>query len=678
MDREHRCDVRVVDAFKSYGGNVQVLDGLQMTVPSCTIYGLLGPSGCGKSTLLQCILGTMSLDSGSIDLRAKTLKDVGYMPQDLCLEDTLSTKETFEYYGKLYNMSKKDITSRINELNKFLQLPNLNSYINELSGGQSRRVSLAISLLHNPKVIILDEPTVGLDPLLRQEIWAEFSNMANQQQKTIIITTHYIEEANQADRVGLMRSGIIVEEGSPQDILYRYGTDSLESAFLTICCNQQLNKKVEKKTYVKDKTQSKKLMELGNNVNFYRIKALLKKNYHVCSRDYLLLFTMIVLPIIQSFNFCSAVGVNFKNMPIAIKNEEVNFTDCQYSNFNGCIFDKNNSLTVSCVIMNYLSSLDYNLVEVANRETGEKSMKDPNYMAFMYFHKNYTNDLINYIDRKDFDEDSRTYIHLTKENLLFRNQIMMDLLNSINHLSKKILNDCNNNPKALGIPMNFNSLYGEDVKSYNNGSVTLFIAITAFYFPSVFAASMMMSEKMDGFLSRSMFAGVKILELLISLFCINTIILIAQMIMTCFISYVLFFNPLQITSGLFVYVFILILLGCMGFFFGLLTAILSTSKLGGVYVITGTCMTQFILCGAIWPLEGQPTFLRKVSELLPIRLVGNTINNIAIKGWTFDHPSIIIGTSMTLFYTVSLVFILIILGKLKKDIWVAQKNCFRH
>jgi hypothetical protein len=82
--------------------------------------------------------------------------------------------------------------------------------------------------------------------------------------------------------------------------------------------------------------------------------------------------------------------------------------------------------------------------------------------------------------------------------------------------------------------------------------------------------------------------------------------------------------------------------------------------------------------GAIWPLEGQPTFLRKVSELLPIRLVGNTINNIAIKGWTFDHPSIIIGTSMTLFYTVSLVFILIILGKLKKDIWVAQKNCFRH
>lgn len=78
--------------------------------------------------------------------------------------------------------------------------------------------------------------------------------------------------------------------------------------------------------------------------------------------------------------------------------------------------------------------------------------------------------------------------------------------------------------------------------------------------------------------------------------------------------------------------------------------------------------------GAIWPLEGQPVFLRKVSELLPIRLVGNTINNIAIKGWTLNHPSIIIGTSMTLFYTVSLVFILFILGKLKKDLWVSHKN----
>ncbi|XP_060878331.1 ABC transporter G family member 23-like [Metopolophium dirhodum] len=668
-----KYDITVTNAFKKYGQN-NVFNGLNMTVKSGSIYGLLGPSGCGKSTLLQCILGALPLDSGCIDLQAKSVNDVGYMPQDLCLEVTLTIKETFEYYGSLYRMSKINIKNKLDELNEFLQLPDLNSYINEISGGQSRRVSFGISLLHDPKVMILDEPTVGIDPLLREGIWAEFTKMAKEQKKTIIITTHYIEEANKSDCVGLMRNGLIIEEGPPQDILVKYGTDTLESAFLTLCCNQRtINKKVDNTVQVKEKIQQKKIMESGN-VNLYRIKALLKKNYRVCSRDYLLLFTVILLPILQTFNFCFAIGVPFKGMKIAYKNDEINILDCQYSKVNGCIFDKNSNQTMSCVIMNYLSSHDYELVEVQDREVAEAGINHKKYIAFLYFPKNYTSGLTKYInDRQYFDLESRIFVHLTNENILFRNQITMDVLQSINYLIMEALNSCSNNPVSIGVPLEFNNLFGKEIKSFANGIVALFIAMVAFYFPSVFVVSVMMSEKMDGLLSRSMFAGVKILELIISMLCITTVLLLLQTSSSCFISYFLFLNPIQITNGMFVYVLLLLLLGWIGFLFGLLTAVISTTKLGGVYIITGSSMTQFILSGAIWPLEGQPQLLRQVSKLLPIRLVGNIMNDIAIKGWTLDHPSIITGTSMTVLYTILLILVLIVLGKIKKDLWVIQK-----
>ncbi|CAI6347958.1 unnamed protein product [Macrosiphum euphorbiae] len=617
-DETIKYDIKVTNAFKKYGQN-NVFDGLNMSVKS----------------------GSM---------------------------------KTFEYYGSLYRMSKINIKNKLNELNEFLKFPDLNSYLNEISGGQSRKVSFGISLLHDPKVMILDEPTVGIDPLLREGIWAELTKMAKEQKKTIIITTHYIEEANKSDCVGLMRNGLIIEEGPPQDILIKYGTDTLESAFLTLCCNQRtIIKKVDNTVQVKEKVSQKKILESGN-FDLYRIKALLKKNYRVFSRDYLLLFTLILLPILQTFNFCFAIGVPFKGMKIAYKNDEINILDCQYSNVNGCIFDENSNQTMSCVIMNYLSSHDYELVEVQDREVAEVGMNHIEYIAFLYFPKNYTSGLTKYInDRQYFDLESIMFVHLTNENILFKNQITLDVLQSINYLIMEALNSCSNNPVSIGVPLEINNVVGEEIKSFANSTIALFIAMIAFYCPSVFVVSVMMAEKMDGLLSRSMFAGVKILELIISMLCITTVLLLFQMSFSCFISYILFLNPIQITNGMFVYALLLLLMGWLGFLFGLLTAVLSTTKLFAVYIITGSSMTQFLLSGSIWPLEGQPQLLRQVSKLLPIRLVGNIMNNIAIKGWTLDHPSIITETSLTVLYNILLILVLIVLGKIKKDLWVIQK-----
>ncbi|KAB7506587.1 ABC transporter G family member 23, partial [Armadillidium nasatum] len=175
-------------------------------------YGLLGPSGCGKTTLLGCLVSRLKLDSGKIYIygfspgtreAAVPGARVGYMPQELALYQEFSIAETLAYIGRINQLTNLIIKERTNFLVSFLGLPNSKRLINQLSGGQQRRVSLAAALVHEPELLILDEPTVGVDPLLRTSIWNHLSDIAKSGDKTIIITTHYIEEARKADKVNI-------------------------------------------------------------------------------------------------------------------------------------------------------------------------------------------------------------------------------------------------------------------------------------------------------------------------------------------------------------------------------------------------------------------------------------------------------------------------------------------
>lgn len=173
-------------------------------------YGLLGASGCGKTTLLSCIVGRRRLDSGEIFVlggkpgtRGSGVpgKRVGYMPQEIALYGEFSIQETMMYFGWIFGMETKEILERLQFLLNFLDLPSEKRLVKNLSGGQQRRVSFAVALMHDPELLILDEPTVGVDPLLRQSIWNHLVHITKAGQKTVIITTHYIEEARQAHTV---------------------------------------------------------------------------------------------------------------------------------------------------------------------------------------------------------------------------------------------------------------------------------------------------------------------------------------------------------------------------------------------------------------------------------------------------------------------------------------------
>jgi len=160
---------------------------------------------------------------------------IGYMPQSTALIPELTIRETLYYFGNIFQMKEKILKQRYEMIKELLELPFENRRIEHLSGGQKRRVSIAASIIHNPLILILDEPTVGLDSLLREKIWNFMLDATRTSKLSVIITTHYIAEAEQSDRCGLMRDGVLLAEDSPKNIMTRYEAISLDEAFLNLC-----------------------------------------------------------------------------------------------------------------------------------------------------------------------------------------------------------------------------------------------------------------------------------------------------------------------------------------------------------------------------------------------------------------------------------------------------------
>jgi ABC-type multidrug transport system ATPase subunit/ABC-type multidrug transport system permease subunit len=241
--------VEAIDVHHWYSSSDEpILRGLTMRVEPGSIYGLLGASGCGKTTLLKCMIGMTVPRYGYMDVFGRKPRDpdsgipgklVGYMPQDVALYNDLTIQETLVYFGRLYFMPWAKMMIQIDYLIDMLDLPDKGRLISTLSGGQMRRVSFAAALIHEPPLVILDEPTAGVDPILRSNIWKYLVNISRNSHVTVIITTHYIEEARSADRVGLMRHGRLLAEDSPQNLLTIFNLPSLEDVFLALCTKIQ-------------------------------------------------------------------------------------------------------------------------------------------------------------------------------------------------------------------------------------------------------------------------------------------------------------------------------------------------------------------------------------------------------------------------------------------------------
>jgi len=229
-------------------GKLRAVDNLSMTINAGETYGLIGPNGSGKTTLIRMLVGLMKPTSGTISIMGehvpspKIAPHIGYMTQLSALYLDLTAKENMQFFCRIYGLHGKEQNQRISEMLERVELADrANDVVGTFSGGMKQRLSLACALVHHPRLAFLDEPTVGVDPELRRSFWDYFEQL-NNEGVTLIVSTHHLDEASRCTRLGLMRSGKLLAQDTPHELLRRSGKENMEDAFLYFARQQEAQK----------------------------------------------------------------------------------------------------------------------------------------------------------------------------------------------------------------------------------------------------------------------------------------------------------------------------------------------------------------------------------------------------------------------------------------------------
>lgn len=237
------CIIRVKNLTKKFN-KVTAVNDIDFCVKSGEVFAFLGPNGAGKTTAIKMLTTLLRPTSGTIRVngfdpvkeQAKARSSFGIVFQDQSIDEELTAKENMQFHAVLYRVPKKQRAKSIEEMIKFVGLwKRRNHLVRDFSGGMKRRLEIARGLLHTPEILFLDEPTLGLDPQTRAQIWQKIMSLNKERNMTVFLTTHYIEEADKmADKVAVIDNGKIIKTGSVPQIKKETGTDSLEDAFLKL------------------------------------------------------------------------------------------------------------------------------------------------------------------------------------------------------------------------------------------------------------------------------------------------------------------------------------------------------------------------------------------------------------------------------------------------------------
>jgi ABC-2 type transport system ATP-binding protein len=243
--------LHIVDLAKRYPTGVEALRGVSVDIEPGELFGLLGPNGAGKSTLIHCTTGLAQPTAGTIEVFGNDAIDdyadarqaVGLAPQEPNIDWFLTVAETLDYHAGYLGMPKRERREHTDELLETFSLTEKrDERTRTLSGGMKRRLILARAMMHRPRLLILDEPTAGVDVELRLELW-HYVQKINQEGTTILLTTHYLEEAEQlCDRIAFIAEGQIVAGGTSAEVAARFGVSSLEDAYLALVGRKELSR----------------------------------------------------------------------------------------------------------------------------------------------------------------------------------------------------------------------------------------------------------------------------------------------------------------------------------------------------------------------------------------------------------------------------------------------------
>ncbi|XP_053946025.1 ABC transporter G family member 23 [Anastrepha ludens] len=716
--------VEVRNGYKYYGSKSNpkiILNYLNMNVMRGSIYGLLGASGCGKTTLLSCLVGQRQLNSGEVTVLGMKPGQpgsgipgarVGYMPQEIALVDEMTVKETIFYFGRIYGLKEEQIREKFKTLRSLLQLPPPKQLVKNCSGGQQRRVSFACAMIHEPELLILDEPTVGLDPMLREKIWDFLVDSTRNSKMAVIITTHYIEEAKKANCIGLMRNGVLLAEDTPTNIMIKFECNSIEDAFLILSQKQgdsdivqpnnvnvsqppaimhsvevidanspdpnEICKKLpfvdenDNKTQPTQQLGNAREPETENRKRIFfttrgRIKALMTKNFVQLFRQPSGIIFMLLFPIIQLSCFYLAIGKTPTNLKLGIVSEEVNdYATCFDRNLI-TVYNQNDSCEFEKISCRYISELGDDIAERVYYKTEEEAFsaaKRTEVLGYIRFPHNFSESMKARLDDGRYADDGTVenaeltvHIDMTDQQIgYFIERKLRDIFGSF---IKSVLIDCNL-PTGLGnIPIQFQEpVYGSVDIEFQQYVAPGVVMTMVFFLATLMTAAVFISERMDGVWDRTLVAGVSAMEMLWAH-------LLTQLIIMAFQSFeVIMYIGLVFdtynkgdTATL---IGLLTLTAFCGMLFGLLISVYCKSHTEANFVATGAFYPMIILCGLLWPLEGMPKSLQEIVLFFPFTIPSISARNIIEKGWSITNGQvyngfIVMSAWIVIFFTLCMV-----------------------
>ncbi|XP_017062990.1 ABC transporter G family member 20 [Drosophila eugracilis] len=705
--------VEVRNGYKYYGSKSNpkiVLNQLNMNVMRGSIYGLLGASGCGKTTLLSCIVGQRRLNGGEVSvLGAKPGEPgsgvpgsrVGFMPQEIALVEEMTVKETIFYFGRIYGLTDERIREKFKLLKELLQLPPARQMIKQCSGGQQRRLSFACAMIHDPELLILDEPTVGLDPMLREKIWDFLVETTRNSKLAVIITTHYIEEAKQANCIGLMRNGVLLAEDTPNNIMIKFGTQSIEDAFLILSQrqgneddlaqimdhskNQALPTAVLPPEVIdthEPNTQEKQPIPFEEPLNenrkkvFFttkgRVKALMTKNFVQLFRQPSGIIFMLLFPIIQLTCFYLAIGKTPTNLEIGVYSGEVeSYGECfndslvtVYKDNDSCQFNK-----LSCRYIRELGDDVATRKYYSSEADALSDAKRATTVGYLYFAQNFSDSILSVMEDGIHTSDGAVdhaelsiHIDMTDQQVAYFMQ--RKLRDKFSSFMRSVVKDCNVSSAIVDLPVQFQDpIFGSTDIEFQQYCAPGVVMTMVFFLATLMTAAVFISERMDGIWDRTLLAGVSATEMLWAHLLTQLIIMTLQSFEVIMYIGLVFdtYNNGDTTT----LIGLLTLTAFCGMLFGLFISVFCKSHTEANFVATGAFYPMIILCGLLWPLESMPQFLQDLVMVLPFTIPSISARNVIEKGWGITHEKVYNGFLVMAGWTI-IFFVLCLIGIRRK------------
>ncbi|XP_021967281.2 ABC transporter G family member 23 isoform X2 [Folsomia candida] len=614
------------------------------------------------------------------------------MPQEASLTGSLTIMETFTYYGSLNGVPSHEIISKVETLRTIMNLPNLNSRTNQISGGEQRRVSLCVALLHDPEILLLDEPTTGIDPLLRERIWDYLRLLVESKGTTVFVTTHYVHETRQCKQIGYLRDGSMLVQDSPSMLLDKYGpncnlnTASLDDVILHLCkIPRSLRTTPRKSTPAVKFSQVRKEPDLDQNVEILsfksvkddfinmsgepikqkfdprlvsrkyaaskkycvQVKALAIRNVIIYMRFISYPMLQLVVILINMLIGLYALGYNPKGLNLgAIMDNGQIHCDTNFAHQISSVCNATNSETdYTCRLLNIVQNLGVDWAPLSTELEAVQAIRAGSINGYIKFPKNFTENVIKrLIWNIHSDEEilNGSTISITLDNSDYMNTYFLttSLYESVHEFLVSSANESDVGEWLVTLPLKVSPIYGSQFYPFNAFLVPTFVLVL-WTFMSTTLGVVHILDRGDNTFARTIATGVEFGQIQLGYYLADIPLAIFQAGLILLMIWWDRGEQIKGSWALIGLIFYLARVAVIALYF--ILASFNVNVKDSTLLMISIVMVYVYASDTIWPIEAVVWWYRPFCHCLPMTVTIRVLRSVITRGWGITHPTVFFG-----------------------------------